>query len=273
MLDGLLGRQTETPRAYTPEVLTSFSRVSQRKEIGFDASQLNCTGSDVWECYELTWLDEIYIPQVAELRVTIPASSSKTFESKSMKLYLGSFAYTRFHNAQHVKATIEEDLELRLECHIDLEMLDRSTLSDPSVPTNAIFLNGEKTGWPRDLDPKFALYDEPGSHLLSLKSNSLIHANYVCDSFYCLCPVTAQPDQARIIIGYKGYELDARRLLAYLVSYRSTGSFHETNIERIYKDLWERLNPNELKVEGRFLRRGGISINPIRQSFERDDST
>ena len=189
-----------------------------------------------------------------------------------MKLYLGSYAYTRFRNAQHVKATIEDDLKLRLECHIDLEMLDRSTLSDPSLTTNAIFLDGEKAGWPRDMDPKFAFYEKPGAHLLTLKSNTVIHASYVCDSFYCLCPVTAQPDQARIIIGYKGYELVARRLLAYLVSYRSIGSFHETNIERIYKDLWERLQPNELKVEGRFLRRGGISINPTRKSINYSSS-
>lgn len=262
-----LGQRTETPREYDPNVLVTLSRLPQREGIGFDLRRLRCTGIDVWECYELTWLDETLKPQVAELTVTIPCSSDKTIESKSMKLYLGSIAYTEFRDVQHVKKTIQEDLEERLGCNLVIEIHDRFTLHEPVLEPSTVHLDDRDLGWPSGMDASFAYYEQPDPQLLANKNGSVGRANLVCDSFYCLCPVTGQPDQARIIISYEGFEPDFQRLHAYLVSYRSTGSFHETNIERIYKDLWEQLKPLRLEVRGRFHRRGGISINPVRGSL------
>ena len=266
MQDLPLGRRAETPREYAPNVLATLSRFPQREEIGFDLSRFSCTGSDVWECYELTWLDQTFKPQVAELTLTIPCTSTKTFESKSMKLYLGSIAFTRFNDVHHVKITLQEDLEGLLGCKLVLEIHDRFTLLEPSLEPHTVLLDDKSLGWPSGMDAGFAHYEQPDPTLLTIRSETINRVSFACDSFYCLCPVTGQPDQARIIISYQGRELDPRRLYAYLVSYRSTGSFHETNIERIYKDLWEHLRPRRLEVRGRFHRRGGISINPVRGS-------
>lgn len=266
MLDGSLGRRVEAPREYAPKVLTSISRTHHREKIGFDSRELNCVGLDIWECYELTWLNEIFRPQIAELRITIPASSSLTFESKSMKLYLGSFAYTQFEEPKQLQAIIQNDLETRLECNIGLEFLDRFTFAEPPTKQTSIRLDDTNLAWPNGFGPDFLRGDQPDPNLLTRVSDKSTRRDFVCDSFYCLCPETGQPDQARIIIDCEGPELDARGLYAYLVSYRSTGSFHEANIERIYKDLWERTSPQGLEVRGRFHRRGGISINPVRGS-------
>ena len=90
--------------------------------------------------------------------------------------------------------------------------------------------------------------------------------------FRSLCPVTAQPDWASVLVSYTGAPIDRVGLLRYLVSYRQHQAFHETTIERIYADIWERCQPEKLSVSGRFLRRGGLDINPTRSSeFEPAD--
>ena len=81
-----------------------------------------------------------------------------------------------------------------------------------------------------------------------------------------LCPVTGQPDWASIAIDYQGAAIQPASLLRYLVSYRNHQAFHETTIERIYTDIWQRCGAKRLSVYGRFLRRGGIDINPYRSS-------
>jgi 7-cyano-7-deazaguanine reductase len=84
--------------------------------------------------------------------------------------------------------------------------------------------------------------------------------------FRSLCPVTAQPDWASVIVSYSGAAIDQAGLLKYLVSYRQHQAFHETTVERIYADIWERCQPERLSVSGRFLRRGGLDISPTRSS-------
>jgi len=89
----------------------------------------------------------------------------------------------------------------------------------------------------------------------------------VMQAFRSLCPVTAQPDWASLYLRCFGPRVDPASLLRYLVSFRCHAEFHEQCIERIYTDLW-RLGMTELMVWGRFLRRGGLEINPLRASSE-----
>ena len=58
-------------------------------------------------------------------------------------------------------------------------------------------------------------------------------------------------------------------MLRYLVSYREAAGFHEDVIERIFVDLSEATEATELAVDGRFLRRGGIDLNPFRSTTRR----
>ena len=67
-----------------------------------------------------------------------------------------------------------------------------------------------------------------------------------------------------------GPKIDQAALLRYLVSYRQHEDFHEACVERIFVDILDRCEPDELTVYARFHRRGGIDINPYRSNFEQD---
>ena len=78
------------------------------------------------------------------------------------------------------------------------------------------------------------------------------------------CPVTGQPDWARVVIDYRGPRIDRTGLLRYLVSFRDHCEFHEQCVERIFADLMRHAAPASLSVEARYTRRGGLDINPWR---------
>ena len=88
-----------------------------------------------------------------------------------------------------------------------------------------------------------------------------------------LCPVTGQPDWGSVLIEYTGAPIDRTGLLRYIVSLRREVGFHEVAIERVFLALRTRCAPTELTVTGRFLRRGGIDINPVRSTSTPTSST
>ncbi len=79
------------------------------------------------------------------------------------------------------------------------------------------------------------------------------------------CPVTGQPDWASVYIDYAGAPLDREGLLRYLISFREHAEFHEQCVERIFVDLMA-LGLERLTVAARYLRRGGLDINPVRST-------
>lgn len=83
--------------------------------------------------------------------------------------------------------------------------------------------------------------------------------------FSCLCPITAQPDWARIVIRYQPAEwcVESKALKLYLGSFRNAGVFHEGVVTRICNELVALLEPHWLVVEGRFTPRGGIPFWPV----------
>ena len=85
-----------------------------------------------------------------------------------------------------------------------------------------------------------------------------------CPEFTALCPITAQPDFATITISYIADEkcVESKSLKLYLFSFRNHGSFHEEVVNTILEDLKNLLNPRYIEVWGKFLPRGGISIDP-----------
>ena len=80
--------------------------------------------------------------------------------------------------------------------------------------------------------------------------------------------MTGQPDYADVFIRYRGPRIERAGLLRYLVSYRRHAAFHEACVERIFVDIKGRCRPERLSVYARFMRRGGIDINPFRSNFE-----
>src|ERR1700681_4813579 len=86
-----LGKATGYPDRYDPSVLFSIDRAAQREAIELRGA-LPFRGADLWTAYEISWLDTRSKPQLAIGELRIPADSPATVESKSLKLYLGSFA-------------------------------------------------------------------------------------------------------------------------------------------------------------------------------------
>ena len=85
-----------------------------------------------------------------------------------------------------------------------------------------------------------------------------------CPEFTCLCPITGQPDFAKIIIDYQPDQLcvESKSLKLYLGSFRMHGEFHEAGVNRICNDLVALLAPAWLTVRGEFTPRGGIPFWP-----------
>jgi 7-cyano-7-deazaguanine reductase len=80
------------------------------------------------------------------------------------------------------------------------------------------------------------------------------------EEFTCLCPMTGQPDFAKLKITYQPDQLcvESKSLKLYLWSYRNQGAFHETVTNQILDDLTDAVQPAWMRVEGDFLIRGGI---------------
>ncbi len=85
-----------------------------------------------------------------------------------------------------------------------------------------------------------------------------------CPEFTSLCPITGQPDFATIYISYVPDRkmVESKSLKLYLVSFRNHGDFHEDVVNIIMKDLIRLMDPRYIEVWGKFLPRGGISIDP-----------
>ena len=92
----LLGKPSDYPKSYNPNLLTSINRFDTRKQTGLDGILTNMYGIDAWTSYELSWLDSESIPKNEILYLAYDSSSRKFIESKSLKLYLNSLNNSKF---------------------------------------------------------------------------------------------------------------------------------------------------------------------------------
>ena len=250
-----LGRDTDYPQKYAPEVLCPIARAASREPLGI-TEPLPFAGIDIWNAWELTWLGDNGHPKVAIAEIRVPADSQNLVESKSLKLYLGSFAMSRFADPAHVEKTIATDLSECTGAPVEV-MLDPdvsvASLAGPCIDAFDI----DCDTW--EVDAELLQADERVTVEESLHSHLL----------RSLCPVTAQPDIGSVEIRYKGPRIDPQSLLRYIASYREHNDFHEACVERMYIDIWKRCAPTTLSVYARYQRRGGIDINPFRSSRRR----
>ena len=251
-----LGRDTGYPDRYDPRLLFAIDRAGQRTALGFPA-RLPFGGADRWTAYEICWLDDSGRPQLSIGELTIAADSPATVESKSLKLYLGSFAQERLASRQALASTIGRDLS-RV-CRAPLEVRLRPATAPPEVAE----LPGDS------LDGEDVVADATRPDPGSLAADGAQTAESLRTAlFRSTCPVTGQPDYGDLMVSYRGRRIDRAGLLRYLLSYRTHAAFHETCVERIFIDIGARCRPQCLTVYARFVRRGGIDINPFRSDFE-----
>lgn len=117
---------------------------------------------------------------------------------------------------------------------------------------------GNKTDYPTDYDPK-ALEAFDNKH-----PERDYWVKFNCPEFTALCPITGQPDFATIYISYVADKkmVESKSLKLYLFSFRNHGSFHEDVVNIIMNDLIKLMDPRYIEVWGKFLPRGGLSIDP-----------
>ena len=106
-----LGQASQYPDQYDPSLLFPIPRSENRKKLGLKEGQtLPFVGVDIWNAFELSWLNSKGKPQIALAEFQIPADSPNMIESKSFKLYLNSLNSARFENESEVKERIISDL-------------------------------------------------------------------------------------------------------------------------------------------------------------------
>ena len=95
---------------------------------------------------------------------------------------------------------------------------------------------------------------------------------FECIDFTSLCPITGQPDFAKIKIKYTPGELcvETKSLKYYLQSYRNFQGFNEKVVNTILNDLVIATNPKWMRVEGQFAARGGIFLTTIAEHPDLD---
>jgi 7-cyano-7-deazaguanine reductase len=252
-----LGKPTEYVSHYSPQLLQGVPRSINRQQIKLNENQaLPFSGYDLWNLYELSWLNNSGLPVVAVAEVKVAADSRCLIESKSFKLYLNSFNQSHFADAATVEQTLAKDLKNCAEGDVEVSLIpidsayNNSALPGINIDQQDIYID-EYQLKPSLLEaaanPQQQVSEKLNSHLL--KSN---------------CLITNQPDWASLYIDYQGPKINREALLRYLVSFRQHNEFHEQCVERIFCDIMHYCKPNELTVYARYTRRGGLDINPMR---------
>ena len=256
--DSALGRETVYPRGYDPTLLFPIPRTQGRDSLGL-GDALPFHGVDIWNGYELSWLDPSGKPRIALARFTVPAHSPNLIESKSFKLYLGAFAATTMADADSLRARLVDDLSAAAGATVDVAL----TLPDAFASERIQALPGECID---DTSVTISHYGPPRPDYLATDADNTVSETLVSHLLKSNCPVTGQPDWASVQIDYAGPRLDRAGLLRYLVSFREHSEFHEQCVERIFCDLQRHCAPQRLSVYARYTRRGGLDINPWRSS-------
>jgi len=259
-----LGKNSAYIDSYDPTLLFPISRAESWKAVNIERETLPFYGEDIWNGYEISWLNDQGIPQVAMAEFRLPATSTFLIESKSFKLYLNSYNQTRFANKENVERRMAKDLSAAAGGDVKVAIL----------PLNHVFPAEVKAVCIDDLDISMDKYElDPGVLQLARGDHGepegvVFEGVLVSHLLKSNCPVTGQPDWGSIFIEYKGPHIDEKTLLTYIVSLRTHQDFHEQCVERTFWDIWSRCKPESLTVYARYVRRGGLDINPMRSSDE-----
>lgn len=255
MTSSLLGKNTRYPRQYAPEVLHAVRRSEARHRLGLDVA-LPFRGVDIWNAWELSWLDGRGKPVIATATFRIDAHSPNLVESKSLKLYLGSFAMSVMASPAELQRTIAADL-----CGVTNSVVDVAISPGPGGPLATI---ATLPGACIDEYEVAAPADGVDAGLLCCRPGGNVREDLHSHVLRSLCPVTGQPDFGSVLVRYQGPSIDRSSLLSYIASFREHEDFHESCVERMFTDILARCAPRELSVHARYTRRGGIDINPFR---------
>ncbi len=259
--DSPLGKSSEYIATYMPSLLFPIPRAPKWAELGLSAETLPYRGVDFWNCFELSWLLPSGKPVVAIGEFAIPADSPNIIESKSFKLYLNSLNQTVFGDWAELQAVLEQDLSTAAGKAVGVRLRRLAEVAAEGVATPPGSCIDE-------LEVSVDNYARPQPELLECEAGRIVEESLHSHLLKSNCPVTGQPDWGSVVVQYRGAALDHAGLLAYLVSFRQHADFHEQCVERIFLDLQRLLKPDYLTVYARYVRRGGLDINPYRSTQE-----
>lgn len=254
----LLGEDSEYNPDYDAALLYPILRADYRGTVeNFVAAAY---GHDLWQCYELSWLNDLGVPQVACADIIVPIASPAIVESKSLKLYLNSFHNRPFTDQTEVKRVIESDLTELLAAAVEVVFRSASiTVTTQPQGIASILLD--------DLSVECRQYQRDAKLLLLEAEKRRVNNEQLCSHLLrSHCPVTNQPDWGTLTIRYSGAAINREALLRYIVSFREHNGFHEQCVEQIYADIMAECEPELLTVFAQYTRRGGIDINPLRSN-------
>jgi 7-cyano-7-deazaguanine reductase len=256
-----LGDHTRYVNQYDASLLYPIDRAQNWQNKAVDRSKLpfmqgSCV--DIWNGYEISWLNTQGKPIVRVAQFYISAHSKFIIESKSFKLYLNSFNLTHFDSQEDVVSRMQTDLAAVCQGDVEVKFYHLDEVAGIAK------LPGECID-----ESEITVKDySPNPQLLKADNYQLTEAALYSHLLKSNCPVTGQPDWASVSIEYKGPKIDEQSLLAYLISYREHGDFHEQCVETIFMDIWQHCQPEQLSVYARYVRRGGLDINPYRSSLQ-----
>lgn len=256
-----LGKPATYRSDYDPSLLFPIARAEKRAELGL-AGTLPFFGMDIWNAYEVSWLNARGKPQVAIATFQVPADSPNIVESKSFKLYLNSLNQTRLDSSEALVELLRKDLSAPTGFNAPVHVI----LTLPEA-FGALRM-GELGGLLLDrLDINVDAYQPDPGLLRANQDEADVEESLVSHLLKSNCLVTGQPDWASVQIRYVGPQIDQEGLLRYLIGFRDHNEFHEQCVERIFMDILRQCHPQKLAVYARYTRRGGLDINPWRSNF------
>ena len=193
MNDWLLGKDVSYTSSYSPELLTPIPRKLTRDDIGI-SHPLPFIGVDIWNAWELSWLNSNGLPMVATGRIEYSADSEFLVESKSFKLYLNSFNQTKFSNITEVKQRIIDDLSHIINNDVKVTLYTENHADQALLSETGICLD--------DQDIMITDYQLMPDYLLNSTNadDKNVSEQLYSHLFKSNCMVTGQPDWASIFI-------------------------------------------------------------------------
>ena len=256
-----LGQKTEYASQYDRTLLQPVPRALNRDGLGITQNQPFTIGADIWTAYEISWLNEKGLPQVAIADIYLDYQSQNLIESKSFKLYLNSFNQSKFADVNAVQQTMQRDLSECAKGDVKVRLNPVAVYDSQKID----HLQGDCID---EQDIEITSYEFNADWLKDCVFDEIVEEKLVSHLLKSNCLITNQPDWGTLHIHYVGKKIDHEKLLRYVVSFRQHNEFHEQCVERIFCDLMHYAKPEKLTVYARYTRRGGLDINPFRSNFE-----
>lgn len=256
-----LGQKTEYASQYDRTLLQPVPRALNRDGLDITQNQPFTIGADIWTAYEISWLNEKGLPQVAIADIYLDYQSQNLIESKSFKLYLNSFNQSKFTDINSVQQTMQRDLSECAQGYVKVRLNSVAVYDSQKID----HLQGDCID---EQDIEITSYEFNADWLKDCVSDEIVEEKLVSHLLKSNCLITNQPDWGTLHIHYVGKKIDHEKLLRYVVSFRQHNEFHEQCVERIFCDLMHYAKPEKLTVYARYTRRGGLDINPFRSNFE-----